>query len=228
MIDRFRYVPATKDHADKILDFLINQFGKYEPINASTKATKDDLIDLFRDTAHHGYTNDKYSTLVYDGNRLIAMCLCSLCSTETMDAPFPAQIDVKNHDFAEDIVKGPYKQHKANQIIIFVRFLEDTLSQMLSKHKFMKMDILCVHKDYMGQGLGKELNRWAMQNAQAEGCEYIATAATAAASQAIFAKSGWKILYEVPYASYRENGNPVFQNLHDGCQSAKVVAAKLY
>ncbi|VDK49671.1 unnamed protein product [Cylicostephanus goldi] len=159
---------------------------------------------------------------------MVAICLCSLCSTETKDVALPAQIDVKDHDFAEDIAKGPYKQHKANQLVTLVHLLEDTLSQMLSKHKYMKMDILSVHKDYMGKGLGKELNRRAMQTAQAEGCEYIATAATAAGSQAIFTKSGWKILYEVPYPSYCENGNPVFQNLHDGCQSAKAMAAKLY
>ncbi|VDM85752.1 unnamed protein product [Strongylus vulgaris] len=66
-----------------------------------------------------------------------------------------------------------------------------------------------------------------MQMAQAEGCDYIGAAATAAASQAILTKSGWETLYEFPYSAYRENGNPVFQNLHDGCQSAKVLALKL-
>ncbi|KHJ83383.1 hypothetical protein OESDEN_16920 [Oesophagostomum dentatum] len=74
----------------------------------------------------------------------------------------------------------------------------------------------------------KELTRRAIETAQAEGCDYVATAATASASQAIFSKVGFEVLYEIPYSDYRENGNPVFQNLHDGCKSGKAMALKLH
>ncbi|VDM77728.1 unnamed protein product [Strongylus vulgaris] len=148
-MEKIRFVPATKDHVDEIQEFLHTQFGMNEPITTSIKATRDDVFDIFHDGAVNG-TNNKYSTLVYHENRLVGLCLCSMCPSESVDGPLPAEIDVKNHDFAQDILKGPYKQHKANQIIILVHFLEDTLKRLLRKNKVMKMDFLSVHKDYMG------------------------------------------------------------------------------
>ncbi|KHJ90421.1 acetyltransferase, GNAT family [Oesophagostomum dentatum] len=229
MLNKFRFIPATKDHASEILEFLFTQFGVNEPISKSIKLDREGAASLFRDTAESGYTNDKYSTLAYDDDRLAGICLCSMSKSGSKDAPIPPEIDFKHHDFAQDILNGPYKQHKGNQIVILVHALEDSIKRILgTSSKMMKIDILSVHKDYMGKGLGKELTRRAIETAQAEGCDYVATAATASASQAIFSKVGFKVLYEIPYSDYRENGNPVFQNLHDGCKAGKAMALKLH
>ncbi|CAJ0599818.1 unnamed protein product [Cylicocyclus nassatus] len=228
MIEDLHYMPAAEEHAENIMELLQDQFRKHEPINASINATEDDLIDVFRDDVKCAYTNEKYGTLAYDGNRLVGMCLCSMILNKSKDPVeldiknLPVEMDIRKHDFAKDILNGPYKQHKANQIVVFVRTLEEIMQQMLSKYKILKMNVLSVHEDCMGKGLGKELNRRAIQIAKDEKCDYIATVATAMASQAIFRKSGWEILYEVPYSDYCENGSPVFQKLHDGCRNLEL------
>ncbi|CAJ0599817.1 unnamed protein product [Cylicocyclus nassatus] len=226
MLDNFRFLSVTEDRADEILQFLLNQFGPNEPITKSIRATKDDVIDFYRDLTKSACKFDKYSTLVYDENRLVGICLCSLCLPGSADASSSTKIK-ENHDYTEEISNGSYKQHKGNQITVLVHILEEELKRLLSKSKFMELDILCIHKDYAGRGLGKELTRRATEMARAEGCEYLAAVATAGASQAIFKKYGWKTLVEIPYTDYCENGNPVFQNLHDGHQSAKAMALKL-
>ncbi|KIH52334.1 acetyltransferase, GNAT family [Ancylostoma duodenale] len=127
-----------------------------------------------------------------------------------------------------NIAKGPYKQHKANQINAYVSTLEHRQKRLLgSNAKVFKLDILCVHREYMGRGLGKQLTERAIQTAQAEGCDWVATAATACASQGIFTKRGFQVFYEIPYSVFRENGNVVFQNLHDSCQGGKFMALRL-
>lgn len=53
--------------------------------------------------------------------------------------------------FILDIAKGPFKQHKANQIIAYVSTLEHRQKRLLgSNAKVLKLDILCVDKEYMG------------------------------------------------------------------------------
>ncbi|KAK6020924.1 hypothetical protein OSTOST_13414 [Ostertagia ostertagi] len=91
----------------------------------------------------------------------------------------------------------------------------------------MKIDIICVSSEAKGHGLGKELTRRSIEIARSEGCDWVATAATAAASQAVFSRMGFQSLHEIPYSSFRENGNVVFKNLHDGCESGKFMALRV-
>ncbi|KAL6741562.1 hypothetical protein Aduo_014802 [Ancylostoma duodenale] len=228
MLDKLRFEVATRKHAEDIEKFLADQFGKTEPIGVSLKLTNDDTVDLFHKAAVAGYSHEKYSTVIYDGDRLVGICLCSISKPGTADTAIPPDIDAERHDFAEDIAKGPYKQHKANQINAYVSTLEHRQKRLLgSNAKVFKLDILCVHREYMGRGLGKQLTERAIQTAQAEGCDWVATAATACASQGIFTKRGFQVFYEIPYSVFRENGNVVFQNLHDSCQGGKFMALRL-
>ncbi|VDM81522.1 unnamed protein product, partial [Strongylus vulgaris] len=211
---------ASEKDEEKILEFLFAQFGLSEPISKSIKLTKGDAIELFCDNAKQG--SNKYSTLAYDGDRLVGLCLCSLKDSDTEDTLVPAEVDFENHDCAEDIKKGPYKEHKANEIVTLVHALEDSLKRLIGKHKkVLKIDIL-------SKGLGKALTRRAVEIALTERCDWVVTTATSSASQRIFAKAGLRVIYEIPYEHFRENGNPVFQNLYDGCSAGRAMAVNLF
>ncbi|VDN27190.1 unnamed protein product [Cylicostephanus goldi] len=112
-----------------------------------------------------------------------------MIEANTDDTLVKAQIDFENHDCAEEIKNGPYKEHKANAIKVLADALEDSLLRIIGKHKKMlKIHILCIHKDYVGKGLGKELVRRTVEIAQAEECEWVVTAAMATVTQNLFAK----------------------------------------
>ncbi|KAK6753720.1 hypothetical protein RB195_012981 [Necator americanus] len=228
MTTKLTFEIATRKHADDIERFLTSEFGTTEPMAHALRPTNEDVVDLFHKVSEDGCSHEKYSTVVYDDKRLVAICLCSIKKPETVIAPLPAEIDVEHHDFAEDILKGPFKQHKANQIITFVSTLEHRQKRLLGTNsKVFKLDILCVHREYRGRGLGKELTKRAIETARAAGCDWVATAATACASQGIFSGMGFQVYYEIPYSTFRENGNILFHDLHDGCQSGKFMALRL-
>ncbi|VDN35938.1 unnamed protein product, partial [Cylicostephanus goldi] len=119
---------------------------------------------------------------------LIAVCLCSVSQSKDI-AESPPQFDPETHDYAGEISQGPYKQHKANQLIAFVTALEERQGFLLgSGSKVLKIDVIAVNNDYRGKGLGKELTRRAIETAKAAGCNWVATAATASASQGVFSR----------------------------------------
>ncbi|ETN78019.1 acetyltransferase, GNAT family [Necator americanus] len=228
MSSELRYEVASRKHAEDIEKFMLSEFGANEPITHSLNATTSDLCDFFHDLSESGYSNEKYSSVVYDQNRLVAICLCSVTKYKEGVGSIHPEIDAEHHDFAEEILKGPYKQHKANQLVAYVSALEHRQRRLLGNTtKILKIDIICVLSEYKGRGIGKELTRRAIETAKSEGCEWVATAATANASQAVFSRIGFEALYEIPYSAFRENGNEVFRNLHDGCQGGKFMALKV-
>lgn len=223
-----RFSTAAREHAEEIKKFMFDEFRVNEPITASLSATQTDLADFFSDLSKSGYSHEKYSTLVHQDDRLVGVCLCSVHNYNNdveADSSYP---DPEQYDFAEDIAQGPYTQHKANQLVTFVATLERRQRELLHHaNKVMKIDVICVSREARGRGLGKDLVRTSIEMAIVGDCDWVATAATAAASQALFSRMGFQSLFEIPYASFRENGRAVFQNLHDGCTSGKFMALRL-
>ncbi|KHJ93836.1 hypothetical protein OESDEN_06246 [Oesophagostomum dentatum] len=222
MTSHLRFETATKEHVKDVKEFMLADFGTTEPITQTLKATPADLCDFYDDFVKLGCSHEKYSTLVYEKDKLVAMCLNSVKKFNKGDGVVP-EMDVAGHDFAEDISKGPYKQHKANQISVYLTALEHRERQLLGNDcKVFYLDILSVAKTI--DGLARELTRRAVETARTEGCEWVVTSATAAASQGLFLKMGFQVLYEIPFSDFLENGNEVFRNTHDGCTSGKFMA----
>ncbi|EYC12751.1 hypothetical protein Y032_0046g1401 [Ancylostoma ceylanicum] len=225
---KLRVEVATPKHAKDIEEFMLSDFGRDEPITKSLNVTREDVLDFFRDISEAGYSNEKYSTVVYDGKRLIAICLCSVSDNTDNPETTAKEIDVDYHDFAQDISKGPYKQQKANQLFTYVTTLEHRQKLLLgSNSKVFKINILCVNENYRRRGIATELAQKAVELARSERCDWVATAATALASQEIFLRMRFNTIYEIPYKTFLENGRAVFRNLHDYCQSGRFMALRL-
>ncbi|KAK5968640.1 Acetyltransferase GNAT family [Trichostrongylus colubriformis] len=223
-----QFSTATQENAEEIEKFMFTEFRVNEPITVSLKATEADLSEFFHDLSESGYSHEKYSTLVHLDDRLVAICLCSVNTYEDISAEGTQLEDTEPQDYAKEIAQGPYTKHKANQLVTFVGALERRQRELLGKCcKVLKIDIICVCGEVKNRGLGKELTRRSIEIARTEGCDWVATAATAAASQALFSRMGFQSLYEIPYTSFKENGEVVFKNLHDGCVAGKFMALRV-
>ncbi|KIH46035.1 hypothetical protein ANCDUO_23914, partial [Ancylostoma duodenale] len=197
---------------------------------------REDVLDLFRDVSEAGYSNEKYSTVVYDRNRLIAICLCAVSNSADDPGATAKHIDVNNHDFARDISNGPYKQRKANQLFTYVTTLEHREKLLLGNDSkiidglamfFFPGEVRRTKQLLYRRGIAMKLTQGAIDMARSERCDWVATAATALASQEIFIRMKFNTLYEIPYKMFLENGKAVFRNLHDYCQSGRFMALRL-
>uniref|UniRef100_A0AC34Q475 N-acetyltransferase domain-containing protein n=1 Tax=Panagrolaimus sp. JU765 TaxID=591449 RepID=A0AC34Q475_9BILA len=81
--------------------------------------------------------------------------------------------------------------------------------------------------EYTGQGIAKKLMEKSLQLATENNCQYVVACATAKASANLMSKFGFSCAREIPFNSFRENGVAVYQNLHDGNTSGKLMICKI-
>ena len=88
--------------------------------------------------------------------------------------------------------------------------------------KFYHGKSLTVGSKARGMGLGKELIKQTNKIALDKGCSHVYIAATSIYSQAIFRKTGFKILHQRPYDEFmdRDSKTPFFTDMreHKSCQ----------
>ncbi|VDM78303.1 unnamed protein product, partial [Strongylus vulgaris] len=125
-------------------------------------------------------------------------------------------------DFFHDLAESGYSNERATPVDL-CDFFHDLAESGYSNESYSTI----VYDSKRKRGLGKELTRRAIETARCEGCNWVATAATASASQGVFSRVGFQTLYEIPYADFREHGKAVFRNLHDGCRSGKFMALRI-
>ena len=88
---------------------------------------------------------------------------------------------------------------------------------------------ITVHRDFRGQGLGKQLVTMAVQDSKSQRCNYVGTSASSLATQKIADGLGFAVLKEIAYNDVRvdKNGQAFLDNT-DGHKSIKVVALRNY
>ncbi|KAK6053186.1 hypothetical protein COOONC_09310 [Cooperia oncophora] len=96
-----QFSTATRENAEEIEKFMFTEFRVNEPITVSLKATEEELSEFFRDLSQSGYSNEKYSTLVHQDGRLVAICLCSVNSYDDNNLEDSPDIDPECHDYAK-------------------------------------------------------------------------------------------------------------------------------
>ncbi|PAV61427.1 hypothetical protein WR25_01767 [Diploscapter pachys] len=226
--DELEYRFATSSNAEDVYSFLLNHFRTSEPITTSLGATEDDLRDFFRDLKDGGLQEKSPSILVYHNEDLIAVCLNDLkTSKKDPNRTYSLEIDPYK-DYAKMIASGPYPQHVANQLWAFITTAEENLPIMIPENSLIiKLDILCVRKDFQGRGIAKKLVQMTLQKAEDLHCNYVCTVGSAVASQGIFKKYGFKSLCEMPFFCFRENGKQVYENLSDGGLCGRLMAYKV-
>uniref|UniRef100_A0A7E4ZYG6 aralkylamine N-acetyltransferase n=1 Tax=Panagrellus redivivus TaxID=6233 RepID=A0A7E4ZYG6_PANRE len=224
-----KYVIADKEaHFEQVHRLMVDVFSHAEPITRAVGATPADTVKFYTDICEGGFSGP-YSILAMDGDKIAGMALNYVVKLEqprkSSDPMTPLKL---KPDYALDISNGPYDNHPANQLVVFIEEVEHDYKRFLPRcNKAFKIDILFVLPEYAGHGIGTHLVEKALQLAVENSCQYALTVATAKASAHIFAKSGFTCAREVPFASFREHGSPVYQNLHDGNTSGKLMVKKL-
>uniref|UniRef100_A0A1I7X0Y0 aralkylamine N-acetyltransferase n=1 Tax=Heterorhabditis bacteriophora TaxID=37862 RepID=A0A1I7X0Y0_HETBA len=224
MSSALEFRTGTQVDAAVVDSFLLNHFRVTEPITSALGATMDDVTDFFCDLRDGGLHHEKHSILVFDEDQLVAI---SLNDVKEFSNPSTSNTGEFNpyHDYAEDIAKGPYSQLNANRLVTFVETLEQGMQQLLGNPTHvLKIDVLCVRNDYQGRGIASQLVRRSIDHAENTSCSWVVTAATAVASQIVFAKAGFRTIHELPFSCFREDGECVYRCLPDHGRCGKLMA----
>ncbi|KAH7712765.1 Protein T10B5.4 [Aphelenchoides avenae] len=227
----FRIADPEKDK-EIVFEYMQKHFRVQEPITQAIESSEDDTYAFYQDICAGGFSGP-YSLLAFHkpSGRLAGIALNKIkeYTHAGPQARRKSALAAAKVDYAEEIASGPYHTLNGNRLIVFIDEVERNLQQFLPEEsaKVFKLDILGVHPDFAGRGLGKRLVEKSLALASETECHYAAGCATAKASQHILTTFGFTCAREVPFASFLEDGMPVYQNLPDGGTSAKLMILKL-
>jgi len=224
----FIFKIADKEkHYKMVHEAMCQVFSYQEPITRAVGASPSDVVQFYHDICE-GCFNSPLSILAFDGDRLAGFVLSYAKEITPGSNSKPNHSLQLKKDYVSEISAGPYPNHPSNQLIVYIEEVEKDLENFLPRcKKYFKIDILFVHPNYTGRGLAKKLVERALQLAVESNCQYAATCATAKVSAHIFNKFGFTCVREIPFTSFRENGVPVYSNLHDGNTSGKLMVLRL-
>ncbi|KAI6190122.1 Acetyltransferase, GNAT family [Aphelenchoides bicaudatus] len=210
---------------DQVFEFLQTIFRVQEPITDALKTTANDSYIFYKDLCSAGFQRAGTSLSVVDENgELVGIALNGVYSYNDL----PRVLGTQKSDFTKEIANGPYPTPNANRLIVFIEHVEAGLFGYLkATDRIFKCDILCVRKDYCGQGIGSKLISKSVKLAKQFGCTVCATTATAQASQRLFKKHGFQTLRRVEFAQFFDNNEAVYLGVHDNGKSAKCMLLDL-
>uniref|UniRef100_A0A914BYI8 N-acetyltransferase domain-containing protein n=1 Tax=Acrobeloides nanus TaxID=290746 RepID=A0A914BYI8_9BILA len=154
------YRLASVEDRDVIMEFLLHYFRVQEPITHSLGATVEDIKEFYSDLRDNGLKGP-YSTLAFQGQKLVGICLNAIQEISTNRSK-PKKETRLEDDYAEAIATGPYETPNANRLAVFIDVVEEGLCEELALYeelatsvRVFKIDVLGVHPEYVGRKIEK-------------------------------------------------------------------------
>ncbi|CAJ0576860.1 unnamed protein product, partial [Mesorhabditis spiculigera] len=234
-------IRAKPEDAKEIEEFLVADFLITEPLNAAVRLSRPDchqileasrgawlpgsakqsatvplplieparllkIRDLAKDSANSGHT----ALLRNEQGEMIGVAMCTMSTVQKIeDAPMPCSSQIPG---------------KMDYIANFLWQLDRGLKPACPEHyeKVMKFEILSIHAKYTRQGLGAKLIKWVVAEAKEMNVP-IVVEVTALATQKLFPKFGFEIVFEILHSRYVEvMGKRIF-NCSDGTDRGQLL-----
>uniref|UniRef100_A0A7E4VRX7 N-acetyltransferase domain-containing protein n=1 Tax=Panagrellus redivivus TaxID=6233 RepID=A0A7E4VRX7_PANRE len=131
-------------------------------------------------------------------------------------------------DYADVIASYPYAR-TMNQFMGLLDILQPQTGKFLPANikKFGITEALTIHPALHKEGVGYALIEVGDEVFKKRGVSHIGVYALAYGAQQICARLGYKTVQDLPYANFKENGKPVYENMYDGATSAKCMVKVL-
>lgn len=95
-------------------------------------------------------------------------------------------------------------------------------------HRLLKIEIVSVRGDQTRKGIANRLINYGLDDAKRlYGCQGIAAEATAYNSQRMFAKNGYRVLYEIVHTDWLDENGKQILSCKDGTISSALVFKEL-
>ncbi|VDM43290.1 unnamed protein product [Toxocara canis] len=238
--DGLKLTKITSDDFDAVMELLLDDFMKNEPLSNSLDLTREEGYWLFKELALSTIgTPVSYAFRAPDG-KLAAVRLCNILERPTKDVRYPKL----NHKGALlalslDIAFGKLLQtqndqqtqknnEKAYEIIRIVNELESKTWGLVGREvkRLINVVILSCHRNWARRGLVSKLLECDLGDQKRAGIDGAISEATAYNSQQLFAKFGYVPIYEIRHdAWFDEKGRRIFQ-CRDKTTTAQLVFKK--
>uniref|UniRef100_A0AC34FEN3 N-acetyltransferase domain-containing protein n=1 Tax=Panagrolaimus sp. ES5 TaxID=591445 RepID=A0AC34FEN3_9BILA len=216
-------VDPKKDY-DMIAEMFIHTFSQNEPMTRAAGAKPEDVVKIYHEIIEHALSQP-YSVLAYLGDTCVGFSV-NFISTDLSKNNGDPNLTFKN-DLIEEIEKRNNKSHVCNRIEAVIDEIERSYSYFIpSCKKLFKLDVLFVDPKYGGKGIGTKLTQKSIDLARENKCDYLMSVASAYGSGHIFKKAGLKCVREIPFATFLDNDQQIFKELHDGNKTVKLISIK--
>jgi len=215
-------VARLEDHS-LIHEFLLQEFGKQEPLNKSLGITNEDLEDPINNLLTK-ILPQQTSILVIDQGYLCGVIINAVSN-------------VNRNLIKEPKIQDNYGSETNNGVSPKLRLIYAILDEMeaitpkflpIDCSEYLRIDIISVRPEYAGCGLGKRLMTESLKLAHLNGIKFCEATCTAISSTKICQSLGMESKFEFPYKTYKYLGQLVFPTkMHDGGQAANLMIGDL-
>ena len=206
---------ATENDSKAILDFELDVFIKAEPTCAALEITKDGAREFFTKEVTTCLKSPVSFLAVSDCGDIAGIILCAMKELAEKKEKSPLQIYERKRISQNAQVIIPNNLKPIDILGRYIESLESKYEAMIPScnRQLLHVETLCVDVSrFGGQGLGKDLVRICLENAERLGYDGISASAISTASQNLFRKIGFSVLRQKKHEDIvDENGDRIIQ-----------------
>ncbi|KAI6233504.1 Acetyltransferase, GNAT family [Aphelenchoides fujianensis] len=221
-----RFQVAEVEDEAAILDFICDVTRRTEPLDVASGLSAEDLR-RWHAAEIKTWLTGRSMLVVSDCFEIVGVAAGCLVQLDPKKPKKPLEL---LPDYAEVIDQTECAVESGKGVLAFIEEIESFTSNFLPADcsQLFRIDLVSVHPEYQGGGLGVKLWKEMMRLARGRHVEHVASTCSAIASTRIAQKFGMKSVFQLPYAGFTRNGVPVLgERMHDGATEANLMLGEL-